>query len=138
MWTCWFAMRALTAYQDGELAPGKARWLAHHLRACAPCAGELAELQSVTLLIRSLPDPVRPGEYWLQALQSLRGRMQGGPWSPRPSVVELFVGMLDSPMRAMAPVALVGVALVNTVIFLGVEDEALTFVASYLLPIILD
>jgi hypothetical protein len=41
-------------------------------------------------------------------------------------------------MRAMAPVALVGVALVNTVIFLGVEDEALTFVASYLLPIILD
>jgi hypothetical protein len=53
-------------------------------------------------------------------------------------VIELFRGMLDSPMQAMVPVALVGAALVNTVIFLGVEEEALTFVASYLLPMILD
>jgi len=43
----------------------------------------------------------------------------------------------ESPVQALVPVALVGMALFGTVTFLGLEDEAFVFFTSYLLPIVL-
>jgi hypothetical protein len=54
------------------------------------------------------------------------------------SVIEFLMGMLASPVLSVVPAALAGVALVNTVLFLGLEEEALAFFAIHILSVILD
>jgi anti-sigma factor RsiW len=138
MWHCWFVRRALTAYQDGELITVNGRRIEDHLRTCAHCASELARLNRVSLVVRSLPSPSRPLEYWPQAFQTVREKIQASARSSRMSVIEFLAGMLVSPVLSMVPAILAGVALVNTVLFLGLEEEALAFFATHILSIILD
>jgi hypothetical protein len=46
--------------------------------------------------------------------------------------------MLDNPVLAMIPVAVLGVVLVVTLTFFELEQEAVTLLSVYLLPLMLD
>lgn len=55
----------LSAYLDGELAPGDAAALERHLAECAECRDELAGLRNVRALLRALPQPELPRSFAL-------------------------------------------------------------------------
>ena len=55
----------LSAYLDGELAPGDAAALERHLATCAECRVELAGLREVRALLRALPQPALPRSFAL-------------------------------------------------------------------------
>lgn len=57
----------LSAYLDGELGPRQAKRLERHLRACASCQRELAELRATRLLLRRLPQRPLPRSFLLPA-----------------------------------------------------------------------
>ncbi|SRR6266498_1665596 len=136
---CWSVRRALVAYQDGALGRRRAQRVARHLHTCAACQRDLAELQRVTLLLRSLPGLSRPPEYWPWALRQLRGKIQQLTRYPiRSSWLEYLRGTPESPTQALVPLALVSMALFSTLTLLGLEQEAFVFFSSYLLPIVLE
>ncbi len=138
MKSCWLARGSLAAYLDGELAHRSAQRVESHVRICPRCQGELDELRRMTLLLRSLPRPVRPNEYWPYAIQELRSKIQRLPRQTRYSPLDRFREVLEHPSQALIPVALVCVAIVNTLVILGLEEEAFAIFSSYLLPIVLD
>jgi anti-sigma factor RsiW len=136
---CWSIRRALVAYQDGALGHRRAQRIARHLHTCAACRRDLVELQRVTRLLHSLPDPSRPPEYWPSAVLQLRGKLQQLARHPmRSSWLDYLRAMPESPAQALVPLALVSVALFSTLTHLGLEEEAFVFFSSYLLPIILE
>lgn len=49
-------LAALSAYLDGELDADETRTIANHLAACAACAAQLAELQTLSAGFRALPE----------------------------------------------------------------------------------
>lgn len=55
----------LSAYLDGELAPGDAAAIERHLASCAECRDELAGLREVRTLLRALPQPALPRSFAL-------------------------------------------------------------------------
>ncbi|HKS68809.1 MAG TPA: zf-HC2 domain-containing protein, partial [Ktedonobacterales bacterium] len=57
----------LSAYLDGELAPGDDAALERHLATCAECRDELAGLREVRALLRALPQPALPRSFALPA-----------------------------------------------------------------------
>jgi anti-sigma factor RsiW len=138
MWKCWSIRSALGAYEDGGLGPRRAQRVARHLHRCPACQRELLERQRVTLLLRSLPGPSRPPDYWPDALLRLQRKMQQRPRHPiRSALVDYLRGSAGNPAQALLPVTLVGMAVFSTVTFLGLEGEAVLFFTSYLLPIVL-
>jgi anti-sigma factor RsiW len=110
-----------------------------HLRTCGRCQDEVIALRRLTQAIHALPSLERPEAEWQQAVHNLRGKLHTQVDNPAASPwVAYFGGMLESPAQAMVSMALIGVALVNTLIFLGVRDEAFDILAAYLLPLVLD
>ena len=92
----------------------------------------------MTHLLHALPRPSRPSTYWPGALQQLQRKIQQRPREPvRPGWGDYLTGSSEYPAQALISVALVGMALFGTVTFLGLEDEAFTFLTSYLLPMVL-
>ncbi len=135
---CWLVRRALGVYQDGALGHRRAQQVARHLQTCPACQRELLEWQRVTHLLRSLPGPSRPPAYWRSAVQQLQGKVQHLPRYPsRSSWLEYLRGSPENPAQALVPVTLLSMALLGTVTFLGLEDEALALFTSYLLPMAL-
>jgi anti-sigma factor RsiW len=138
MQMCWSIRKALDAYQDGTLGERRAQRVARHLHTCQACQRELLERQRLTHLLNSLPAPSRPSEYWPGALLQLQRKMQQRPRDPvRSGWLDFLTRVPDNPAQALVPVALGGMALFGTIAFLGLEDEAFVFFASYLLPIVL-
>jgi anti-sigma factor RsiW len=136
---CWLVRRGLVAYQDGALGRRRAERVTRHLYTCPACRRDFLELQQVTLLLRSLPGPSRPSEYWPWALLQLQGKIQQRPRYPsRSSVLEYLRGSPENPAQALVPVTLASIAFFGTVAYLGLEDEAFVFFTAYLLPIILE
>jgi anti-sigma factor RsiW len=135
---CWLVRRALGVYQDGALGHRRAQWVVRHLQNCPACQRELLEWQQVTHLLRSLPGPSRSPDYWVSALRQLRGKRQHLPRYPtRSSWLEYLKGSPANPAQALMPVSLLSMALLATVTFLGLEEEAFAFFTSYFLPIAL-
>jgi anti-sigma factor RsiW len=135
---CWLIRMSLVPYQEGTLGRRRALWVAHHLHTCPACQRELQALRRVTHLLHSLPSPARPSVYWPGALQQLGRQIRQRPPEPvRPAWFDYLGGSSENPAHALVSVALVGVALFGTVTFLGLEDEALSFFTSYLLPLML-
>ena len=62
---------------------------------------------------------------------------QRTPEPVRSGWLDFLTRVPNNPAQALVPLALVGMALFGTVTFLGLEDEAFVFFASYLLPIVL-
>lgn len=50
----------LSAYLDGELSPGEAAAVAHHVQGCPPCQAELDGANRVRQLLRELRTPEVP------------------------------------------------------------------------------
>jgi hypothetical protein len=59
MW-CRKVRSQLSAYADGELTLVESRAVEEHLISCAPCAGELRELESVARAVRQIPEEDAP------------------------------------------------------------------------------
>jgi anti-sigma factor RsiW len=137
MMTCWSARTALVAYHDGELEPTQAHRLETHLRGCPRCQSERQQLRQVNLLLRSLPVPSRSERYWPQAMQQLRSKTQELPQTTTSALFGRFDGFVESLPRTLLPMTLVGAALVNAVAILGLEEETLSLLSSYLLPLVL-
>lgn len=68
----------LSAFLDGELAPGERAEVAAHLGACAECAARLAELQAVDEAVASLPLQA-PGGYFESLPARVRARLEPRP-----------------------------------------------------------
>jgi anti-sigma factor RsiW len=136
--TCWQARRALVAYHDGELEPGKAERLEAHIMTCPHCQRESAQLRQMRLLLRSLVGPLEAVPYGPQAFQQLCERIQQLPSYAPYSTCSRFGELVDSFPRAWLPATLAGAALINGLVGLGLEEEAFTFFSSYIFPFILD
>ena len=136
--TCWQARRVLAAYHDGELEPGKTERLEAHIRTCPHCQRESAQLRQMRLLLRSLVGPSEPEPYWAQAFQQLREKIHPLPPHAPYSTLGRFGELVDSLPRAWLPATLAGAALINSLVGLGLEEEAFTFFSSYIFPFILD
>jgi hypothetical protein len=96
------------------------------------------ELQRVTHLLHSLPAPSRPSAYWPGALRQLLGKIRRPPPEPAQSGCFAYLtGSAEHPAYALVSVALLGMALLGTVTFLGLEDVTFIFLTSYLLPMVL-
>ena len=54
----------VSAWLDDELAPFEADTVATHIRFCAVCASELAELRRIRVQLRSLPPRQVPEGHW--------------------------------------------------------------------------
>jgi anti-sigma factor RsiW len=135
---CWLLRGSIVAYQDGTLGQRSAQRVARHLHTCPTCQRELQDLQRVTHLLHTLPDPSRPSAYWPGALQQLQAKIQQRPPEPiRSGWFDYLTSAAEHPAHALVSVALVGMALFGTVTYLGLEDAALIFLTSYLLPIML-
>ena len=134
MWMCWVTQKSLTAYADGELGNRTTRRIAGHLRICPCCQSHVKELRQVDHLLHTLPSPVRAPDYWPQAFAGLRTKIRGRPHSPRWPIGELFSTLLENPAQAIIPATMIGAALIQTLTFLGVEEEAFGFVAQCLFP----
>ncbi len=65
---------ALSAYLDGELGAADQRSVLAHLRGCAGCRTELAELDAARTAVRSLPVLEPPFEPAVPALSAVRRR----------------------------------------------------------------
>jgi anti-sigma factor RsiW len=136
---CWSIRRGLGVYEDGALGRRRAQRVARHLQTCPACPRELLELQRVTRLLRSLPGPSRPPEYWPRAFRQLQGKIQQRPRYPvRSAMLDYLRDSAGNPAQAILPLTLVGMALFSTLTFLGLEGEAVVFFTSYLLPIVLE
>lgn len=136
--TCWSSRGALAAYHDGALSERKARKLERHLRTCPRCQNELVELRLVTGLLHAMPEPTRPEGYWQVALERVRRNIQARSHPSRRSLLEQLRGFSQSPAQALLPAMLLGVALINALLILGLEEETFTFLTSYLLPLVLE
>jgi anti-sigma factor RsiW len=89
-------------FHDGELSAGEAELLESHLGACAECRGLLAELRSLSLLIRqAAPAPLPAGsmERFNQSLPSLRERslIRVASWLTATAAAVLIMALLRQP-----------------------------------------
>jgi anti-sigma factor RsiW len=69
------AWRRLSAYLDGELAPGARLAVERHLGRCVRCAARLHDLGRLREALRSLPRSAPPEDGWTR----LRDEMAGPP-----------------------------------------------------------
>ncbi len=72
--TCAAVRRRLAAFHDRELAVGEMISFESHIKGCPPCAGELAELESVGNLLRMAAAPA-PADEWAGLSSGVVGRM---------------------------------------------------------------
>ncbi|MDI6852574.1 MAG: zf-HC2 domain-containing protein [Deltaproteobacteria bacterium] len=63
-WRCVLFQRWLPDYPDGELSPFWRRRLEAHLRVCAGCRQESAEIQEAAQIYRRHPLPMPEADFW--------------------------------------------------------------------------
>jgi anti-sigma factor RsiW len=63
MMRCRSCEKQLSAWLDGELAPGRAAEVEAHVAACPACAARAARLREVSALVDGLPSPVPSPEF---------------------------------------------------------------------------
>lgn len=96
----------LSAYLDGELAPGVRARLDTHLASCPSCAWAIAELRALHAEFRALPDE-SPG---FDVAQVIRGRIEALPPRAAPRQAWGWRHLLPAGIGAAASVSL-GLAL---------------------------
>lgn len=132
---CQSAQQSFVAYLDGELDARGRRSIEEHLPACSRCQRELEQLRGATLLLRqSLTAPPREEEQLREALARARRRIQALRGSRR-TFLEVWQGLLEDPLAALAATILVFLAIGESLTFLELDEEALRIFASYLLPL---
>lgn len=134
MKTCRFVERSIVRYLDGELNARQLPLIEDHLRACSRCRGELAGLRQATALLReSLVASLPPEE-------DRHARLLRATWAvaalrpPRSPFRGLWPELLEDPLAAFAATILAWLAVAETMSFLELGGETLTFV-TYLLPL---
>lgn len=137
MGECRSVQRSLVAYLDGEADAVRERRVEDHLRVCSRCQGELEQLRRATLLLRkSLAPQPRSEADWRQGLARTKRRIAALS-RPRRPFLDFWQRLLEDPLLAFATTILVFLALAEASTILELEEEALTFLASYLFPLVL-
>lgn len=137
MGECRSVQRSLVAYLDGEVDAVRERRVEGHVRTCSRCQGELEQFRQATLLLRkSLAPPHRSEEDWRQGLARAKRRIAALRHARRP-FLEFWQRLLEDPLLAFATTILIFLALAEALTILELEEEALTFLASYFVPLVL-
>jgi len=88
----------LSAYKDGELDEDLSEEISLHLRNCAACRKELAELERVDSLIKDMPKLDLDDSFFLQIIAGIstkqQDRLESAPFSKR--VFARFLQLADS------------------------------------------
>jgi len=125
---------SLIEYVDGELNAVERQAADVHLRTCPDCRREIEALRRMALLVRqSLAEGPEAAERWRGALGRGKERVAAlrRPRRGIPGVFQRFVG---HPLRALAAMIVLSVALAETLDLLGLEQEGLQ-VLSYILSL---
>jgi len=79
---CREVQERLSAWLDGELAPPEGELIAAHLKGCAGCRREVAQLRALDAALAELVAPVPPhlAEKVVARLQGRRGQGRRRPW----------------------------------------------------------
>ncbi len=88
----------LSAYKDGELNGELSEKMSLHLRNCAACRKELAELERVDSLVKEMPKLEIDESFFLQIIAGIstkqQNRFESAPFSER--VFAKFIQLVDS------------------------------------------
>ena len=88
----------LSAYKDGELKGNLSEKMSLHLRNCAACRKELAELERVDSLVKDMPKLEIDESFFLQIVAGIstkqKDRIESAPFSRR--VLAGFLQLADS------------------------------------------
>jgi len=88
----------LSAYKDGELNGNLSEKMSVHLRNCAACRKELAELERVDSLVKDMPKLEIDESFFLQIIAGIstkqQDRLESAPFSKR--VFARFLQLADS------------------------------------------
>ena len=88
----------LSAYKDGELNANLSEKMSLHLRDCAACRKELAELERVDSLVKDMPELELNESFFLQIIAGIstkkQDRLESAPFSKR--VLAKFLQLADS------------------------------------------
>jgi anti-sigma factor RsiW len=88
----------LSAYKDGELNGNLSEKMSLHLRNCAACRKELAELERVDSLVKDMPKLEIDESFFLQIIARIstreQDRLESAPFSKR--VFARFLQLADS------------------------------------------
>jgi anti-sigma factor RsiW len=88
----------LSAYKDGELDGDLSEKISLHLRNCAACRKELAELERVDLLVKGMPKLELHDSFFLQIIAGIstkeQDRLDSAPFSKH--VFARFLQLADS------------------------------------------
>jgi len=123
---------SLAAYVDGEVTPAERRAIEAHLETCPDCRRRASDLRSIDLLVREAfaegpeareeeREALARAKWKVAALRRSRQRM--------PVTWQRFIG---HPVRALAAMIVLSVAVGGTLNLLGFTDEGVQ-VLSYIL-----
>jgi len=108
------ASRRLSAYLDGELAPGERLAVERHLGCCPRCAARLQDLGRLRGALRSLPRSAPPEDGWIRLREEMVGAAPGRTrpswrpltarrWAPVAALAMLLAALGASLYLASAP-----------------------------------
>ncbi len=98
----------LSAYADDALSGRERRQVRSHLETCRRCREDLAEIRTLSALLRATPDPEPSPSFWAETYSTVRKR---GAAPPRPApllhggfgwgvaLASVFVFLLMMPPR---------------------------------------
>jgi anti-sigma factor RsiW len=125
---------SLIAYVDGELGAAERQAADVHLRTCLDCRREIEALRRMALLVReSFAEGPEADERWRGALGRGKERV-AALRRPRRSLPVVFRRFVGHPVRALAAMIVLSVALAETLDLLGLGQEGVQ-VLSYLLSL---
>jgi anti-sigma factor RsiW len=129
---CSSIAESLAAYVDDEATPAERRAIEAHLETCQACRQRASELRSLGLLVReAFAEGPEAREEERQALARAKWKVAAHRRSRRrvPVAWQRFIG---HPMRALAAMIVLSVAVGETLDLLGFADEGMQ-VLSYIL-----
>jgi anti-sigma factor RsiW len=123
---------SLASYVDDEVTPAEGRAIEAHLETCQDCRRRVGDLRRLELLVReAFAEGPEAREEERQALARAKWKVAGHRRSGRrmPVAWQRFIG---HPMRALAAMIVLSVAVGETLNLLGFADEGMQ-VLSYIL-----
>jgi anti-sigma factor RsiW len=131
---CRSIRESLVAYVDGELDVGERAAVDVHLRTCADCRRESEELRRLTLLVRgAFAEGPEADERWRDARGRAKWRIAAVRRSRR-RIPVAFRRIVEHPVRALAAMIVLSVAVAETLNLLGLDEQGLQ-VLSYILSL---
>ena len=129
---CRSIRESLVSYLDGEIDATARGATDEHLRTCADCRREIAELRRMTLLVReALTDEPAADEQWREALGRAKGSV-AALRRARSLIPAVFRRAAGHPLGALAATIVVSVAVGEVLDRLGLREEGMQVLSYFL------